>query len=241
MYELRDIEKTFEGGAKVLDRFNLKVDRGEIVALLGLSGAGKSTALRTLNLLERPDSGQVLHGGIDLLTKNSQELRFERRKIGIIFQGFHLLQQLNVYDNVAFPLRLVGTSEKEIRTRVLECLELVRLSHKVTSYPSRLSGGEKQRVAIARAVVTNPGLLLADEPTSALDPLTKAEVLRCLSDVNRDLGVSIVIATHEISVVRNLCHRAILLKDGREHEKLLVRDGVVTAHTDFGREFLEFA
>ncbi len=223
------------GSTKALDNVSFNVASGEIYGLIGLSGAGKSTALRTLNLLEVPTSGHIFLEGVDLVKKNASELRQIRQKMGMIFQHFNLLANRTVAGNIALPLEIAGWEKSDIDKRVLECLELVSLSVKKDAYPALLSGGQKQRVAIARSIANHPKLLLADEPTSALDPLTKGEILDCLLDLNKKLNLTIVIATHEMSVVKRLCHRVSLFKDGKIQETLDVKNGLIGPVTDYGK------
>lgn len=245
MLELSDITKSFKNPEgqilPVLKGINLKIEKGEIFGLIGLSGAGKSTALRTINLLERPTTGRVLLNDQDLTRNSAAHLRKSRQKIGMIFQHFNLISNNTVAQNVAFPLILAGWSKLEIEKRVTECLHTVGLSEKAKSYPQELSGGQKQRVAIARAIANHPEVLLADEPTSALDPITKLEVINYLEKVNKELGLTIVIATHDMSIVRRLCHRVALMKDGLVHEDLNVTGGEIHPTTSFGKTFLEIA
>lgn len=198
---------------------SLQIAHGDIFGLVGKSGAGKSTLLRLINLLERPDAGRVIVAGRDLTTLGRRELRDARQNIGMIFQLFNLLQNATVYDNVAFPLRIHGRhSRAEIDTRVHECLALVGLSDKLDSYPARLSGGQKQRVAIARALAPRPVVLLCDEPASALDNETTRSLLQTLREINAELGVTIVIVTHELSVVDQLCRNVAVLEHGHLQE-----------------------
>ncbi len=222
-----------------IKNISIDIPQGQILGLIGPSGSGKSTSLRLLNLLEKPDSGHVYINNQDLLNLRSNDLRKLRQKIGMIFQSFELLSNLNVQENVALALKIAGWNQPDIQKRVDECLELVQLADKRQNFPAQLSGGQKQRVAIARAIANHPYLLLADEPTSALDPLTKREVVNCLKNVNTQLGLTIVIATHEMSVVRDLCHQAVLLKSGEIHEHLKIQNGQIQSQTPFGKEFLE--
>ena len=194
---------------------SLDVRRGDAIGLIGRSGAGKSTLLRMMNLLERPDSGRVFVAGQELTALGKRELRTARQKIGMIFQQFNLLQNATVFDNVAFPLRIHGVHDRErIRQRVHECIEVVDLADRLDHYPAQLSGGQKQRVAIARALAPSPSVLLCDEPTSALDAETTRSVLATLKEINRRLGVTIVIVTHELSVVRALCRQVAVVEQG---------------------------
>jgi D-methionine transport system ATP-binding protein len=240
MLELKNISVSVGSPTKeILKELSFSIKKGEITALLGLSGAGKSTALRTINLLQRPSAGEVIVDGKNLLTLSSKELLKERQNIGMIFQHFNLINNSTVFENIAFPLSLTQANKASVQTRVYECLELVGLSDKASSYPSQLSGGQKQRVSIARALANNPKYLLADEPTSALDPLTKIEVLNYLKKINNELGITIVIATHDMSVVKKICHKAILLKDQKVHEILNIQNEQIIATTDYAKSFLE--
>lgn len=242
MIKVDSISKTFVDRGQVvkaLDQVSFQVKPGQVYGLIGLSGAGKSTALRALNLLERPDSGHVYFNQENLLEKSPEELRQVRQKIGMIFQHFNLLANRTVAGNVALPLEIAGWNEADIQKRVEECLSLVQLSDKANTYPAKLSGGQKQRVAIARSIANHPKLLLADEPTSALDPLTKGDILSCLAELNQKLGLTIVIAAHEMRVIRKLCHQVSLFKDGKIQETLDVIDGNIHPQSAYGKAFVE--
>ncbi|WP_049260354.1 methionine ABC transporter ATP-binding protein [Neisseria bacilliformis] len=217
---------------------SLEIREGEIFGLMGYSGAGKSTLLRLINLLERPDSGRVLVGGQDLTAMNPAQLRKARQNIGMVFQQFNLLANRTVAGNVAFPLEIAGWPSEKIAERVMQCLEIVSLAERAAHYPAQLSGGQKQRVGIARALAPNPKVILADEPTSALDPATTRSVLGCLEDINRRFNVTIVIVTHEMSVIRRLCRRAALLNYGRLLEVACVENRQIHAQTEIGRELV---
>lgn len=216
----------------------LRIEKGEIFGLMGYSGAGKSTLLRLINLLERPDQGSVQVGEQDLTKLSKDELRSARQKIGMVFQQFNLLSNRTVAQNIAFPLEIAGWSKQDIEKRVAECLEIVHLSDRINHYPSQLSGGQKQRVGIARALASNPSVILADEPTSALDPSTTRSVLSCLKEINERFKVTIVIVTHEMSVIRNLCHRAALLNHGEIVEIVEVQDNKIHAQSAIGQELV---
>ena len=225
---------------------SLQIREGEIVGLIGKSGAGKSTLLRLINLLERPDAGHVHLGEQELTRLGKTELRAARQGLGMIFQQFNLLQNASVFDNVAFPLKIHGRRSKaEIAGRVHACLGIVGLSDKTHSYPAQLSGGQKQRVAIARALAPEPRVLLCDEPTSALDAETTRSVLDTLRDVNRRFGVTIVIVTHELSVVWRLCRQVAVIEDGRLAEQFAIdgslSDGSALRRTALGRELARIA
>lgn len=216
---------------------SLTVRAGEIYGIAGRSGAGKSTLLRLVNLLERPDAGTVTVDGQELTALSKRDLRAARQNLGMIFQGFHLLQNATVADNVAFPLRIHGgRTRAQIAQRVTECLELVGLPEKAASFPAQLSGGQKQRVAIARALASGPAVLLCDEPTSALDAETTRQILRTLADVRQRLGVTILIVSHELDVLAALCDRVAIVEDGVVAEEL--RLDQPRAATALGRELL---
>ena len=221
MIELIDLSKTYSaasGDVEALRDVNLTIRDGEIFGIIGLSGAGKSTLVRCINLLERPDSGQVLLDGRDLAAMAAGELRSARKSMSMIFQGFHLLMQRTALENVCFPLELAGVKKDAARRRAKELLELVELPDKAGAYPVQLSGGQKQRVAIARALASDPKVLLCDEATSALDPKTTRSILELLKKLNRELGVTVVIITHEMRVVEQICSRVAILDQGRVQE-----------------------
>jgi D-methionine transport system ATP-binding protein len=224
---------------------SLAVPRGDIFGLIGTSGAGKSTLLRLINRLEQPDAGRVFVGEREITALGKQELRVARQSMGMIFQQFNLLQNATVFDNVAFPLRIHGHwSSGDVLRRVRECLDLVGLLDKVDSHPAQLSGGQKQRVAIARALAPRPEVLLCDEPTSALDSETTRSVLDTLRDVNRQLGVTILIVTHELAVVRALCRSVAVMEGGEVAEQFAVDDngpGAERRRTALGRELARMA
>ncbi|MQA40814.1 methionine ABC transporter ATP-binding protein [Rugamonas aquatica] len=222
---------------------SLEVNKGDIFGLIGKSGAGKSTLLRLFNLLEQPDSGAVFVDGRELTALSKRDLRDARRNIGMIFQQFNLLQNATVFDNVAFPLRIHGgLTAAQITARVNECLELVELGGKTASYPAQLSGGQKQRVAIARALASGPAVLLCDEPTSALDAETTRALLATLRDINRRLNVTIVIVSHELSVLGEICNRVAVIEDGAIAEQFALDDAASLAEprkTALGRELAQ--
>ena len=219
MIEIQDLSKIFKdrsGTVTALQNANATISDGDIFGIIGMSGAGKSTLLRCLCLLEQPTSGRILLDGTDLSSLRGRALRQARQKMGVVFQGYNLLMQKTVAENVAFPLKLQkGWNKEKVAARVAELLELVGLGDRAGSYPSQLSGGQKQRVAIARALATSPEVLLCDEPTSALDPLTTTAMLELLRDINRKLGVTIVIITHELAVVRSICSQVAVLDSSR--------------------------
>ncbi|MFD9409943.1 methionine ABC transporter ATP-binding protein [Streptomyces sp. NPDC059989] len=213
--ELRDVRKEFPGGARAVDGVSLSVEAGTVFGVVGHSGAGKSTLLRLVNGLEEPTSGSVLLDGHDLSALGERRLRPIRREIGMIFQQFNLFRSRTVLGNVLYPLRLAGMDRRAARARAEETLDFVGLADHGTRYPEQLSGGQRQRVGIARALATRPKVLLCDEATSALDPQTTAEVLTLLRRVNRELGVTILLITHEMEVVRGLCDRVAVMEDGK--------------------------
>ena len=216
MIIVEGVSKTYANGQPAaLDNVSLQIADGSIFGIVGRSGAGKSTLLRCLNLLERPTSGRILLDGQDLTQLNDKQLREQRQRIGMIFQGFNLLHSRNVADNVAVPLEIANVPKAERAARVAELLALVGLSDKAQAFPSQLSGGQKQRVGIARALAARPAYLLSDEATSALDPETTASILELLRDINRQLGVTIVLITHELEVVKAICDSAVSLAEGR--------------------------
>ncbi|ELY9423694.1 ATP-binding cassette domain-containing protein [Cronobacter dublinensis] len=216
MITLEGLSKTYAGeGRPALDDVSLTVPQGAVYGILGRSGAGKSTLLRCLNLLERPTSGRILMNGVDITRLDDRALRQHRARTAMVFQHFNLLHARTVADNVAVPLEITGVPRPARRERVAELLELVGLADKADAFPSRLSGGQKQRVGIARALAARPQVLLCDEATSALDPDTTASVLSLLADINRQLGLTIVLITHELEVVKAICDHAALLEDGR--------------------------
>lgn len=248
MIEIRNVRKSF-GGHVVLDGIDLTIDKGDIFGLIGVSGAGKSTLLRCINRLEEVDSGQIVVDGIDVATLGKDDLLRFRRSIGMVFQQFSLLERKSVYDNVYFPLRCSGVKKAQADRRIKEMLELVGLEDKLRALPRELSGGQKQRVAIARALVSEPSILLSDEATSALDPNITENVLGLLRRINRELGLTIVVVTHEVSVMKAVCTRMGLLHRGEldalgtseefflEHPELLAdftRDAGWRPHTEDG-------
>ena len=227
MISVSHLSKTFESKAglvKALDDVSFEVAKGEIFGIIGLSGAGKSTLVRCLNLLEKPDEGKVIVNGKDLLDLDERKLREERRKIGMIFQSFNLLMQDNVLDNVCFPMEIVGVSKAEARKKALEYLRIVGLENKAEAYPSQLSGGQKQRVAIARVLASNPEILLCDEATSALDPETTKSILALIKDINRKYDITVVLITHEMAVIQEICNRCVVLEDGKLVEENTVEE-----------------
>ena len=215
--ELRGLSKTFGSGTEqvaALQHVSLSVMPGEIFGIIGLSGAGKSTLVRCINLLERPDEGNVLFHGQNLTRMSTGELRTVRRKISMIFQSFNLLEQRTALDNICFPLELTGVSRSKARQRARELLETVGLPDKANAYPVQLSGGQKQRIAIARALASDPEVLLCDEATSALDPQTTNSILNLLQSISRERGITVILITHQMSVIEQICNRVAILDSG---------------------------
>ncbi len=227
MIEVRNLSKTFvtkEQNVDALQDISLSIGAGEIYGIIGMSGAGKSTLVRCLNYLERPTAGTVEIEGKDLGAMSEKELRAQRREIAMIFQHFNLLMQKNVIDNICFPLVIAGVKKSAARKRAEELLEVVGLTEKARAYPSQLSGGQKQRVAIARALAANPKILLCDEATSALDPQTTQSILQLLKQINKEYGITIVIITHEMAVVREICSHVAIIGNGHLVEQGRVFD-----------------
>ena len=224
---IQDVSKTFEtkdGSVQALKHVSLSIETGDIYGIIGMSGAGKSTLVRCMNFLEVPSEGKVLIDGKSLSEFSPKELRKEREKIGMIFQHFNLLMQKNVLENVCFPLYIQGKKKAEARAKALELLEIVGLADRAKAYPAQLSGGQKQIVAIARALASDPQILLCDEATSALDPQTTSSILELLQDINQKFGITIVIITHQMSVVREICTHVAIMKDGEVKEQGLVEE-----------------
>ena len=227
MIEIKDLAKIYNtehGEFKAIENINLTIEDGDIFGIIGMSGAGKSTLLRCINLLERPTLGQILIDGQDVTSLDGTALLQLRRKIGMIFQRFNLLMQRTVEENVSYPLEVCGYPKEKRAERVAELLELVDLSSKAKSYPVQLSGGQQQRVSIARALANNPPILLCDEPTSALDTLTTNSLLELLKDINQKLGVTVIIITHEMSVVQKICNKVAVINDAHIIEQGLTKD-----------------
>ena len=220
-----NINKTFSasnGQVEAVKDISFSIQKGDIFGIIGLSGAGKSTLVRCLNLLEKPNEGNIYIDGKNLMELSAKELRRERQDIGMIFQHFNLLMQRNVVDNICFPLEIAGVGRKEAKKRAYELLDTVGLSEKAKAYPAQLSGGQKQRVAIARVLANNPKILLCDEATSALDPQTTKSILNLLKDINKKYGITIVVITHEMAVIQEICSKVAVLDHGR-----LVEEGTV--------------
>jgi len=221
-----------------LQNISLEIDAGEIFGIIGYSGAGKSTLIRCINLLERPTTGSIMVDGEELTSLNAKGIREARRKIGMIFQHFNLMPSRTVLGNVLFALRRADASKAEKEKKALELLELVGLSHRIKSYPSNLSGGEKQRVAIARALANDPKVLLCDEATSALDPETTASILKLLKEVSQKLRVTIVLITHSMDVIKEICDRVAVIEGGRVKEEGKVLDLFSNPKSDVTKQFV---
>ncbi|MCR4629605.1 MAG: ATP-binding cassette domain-containing protein, partial [Clostridium sp.] len=225
MIEVRDVSKTFQDKdrtVQALNHINICIEEGDIYGIIGMSGAGKSTLVRCLNFLEVPTEGSVIVDGQELGTLSDRELRRIRGSIGMIFQSFNLLMQKTVLENVLFPLKIQGRGKAESLERARDLLKTVGLADKEKAYPSQLSGGQRQRVAIARAIASDPKILLCDEATSALDPQTTNSILQLLKKINQEMGITIVIITHQMSVVREICHNVAIVEHGS-----IVEDGSV--------------
>ena len=241
MIEIKDMGKVFDSAAGeiiALDSINLTIEDGEIFGIIGLSGAGKSTLVRCINLLERPTFGEVIVDGNDLVKLPQKELLMMRRNIGMIFQGFNLLEQRNVMGNVCYPLEIAGVPKAEAKERAARLIELVGLSDRTKSYPSQLSGGQKQRVAIARALATEPKYLLCDEATSALDPNTTKQILDLLKQINKEMGVTIIVITHEMKVIDSICDRVAVIDKSRIAEIGRVSDVFTNPKSDIARQLI---
>lgn len=217
MLEIKDAYKLYrlkDEDVVALNHVNMTIADGTLLGIMGVSGAGKTTLLRSLALLEPLTSGQILMDGVDLTAISEQEKTAYRKKIGVVFQGYHLFEQQTVFQNIAFPLKIRNVKKEEVRKKVLELIQLVGLEGKEDAYPVQLSGGQKQRVAIARALASEPSLLLCDEPTSALDSMTTKAILQLLADINKKKQVTIVIITHELHVVKSICQEVCVINDG---------------------------
>ena len=226
MIELRHLSKTFQvsdGTVEALHDISLHIAKGDIYGIIGMSGAGKSTLVRCINMLERPTSGQVIVDGKEMDSMSAAELREARRSITMIFQGFNLLMQRNCLQNICFPMELAGIKKADAKRRAMELLELVGLPDKANAYPAQLSGGQQQRVAIARALAIDPKVLLCDEATSALDPNTTHSILSLIQEINQKLGITVVVITHQMSVVEDICNHVAILDGGH-----VVEEGPVT-------------
>lgn len=241
MIQLKNIVKSFKSrttDTHAVDGVTLNINDGEIFGIIGFSGAGKSTLVRCINLLERPDSGEVIIDGVNLCELSKKDLSEARKKIGMIFQQFNLLEQRTVAKNVRYPLEISGASKADADKRVAELLDIVGLTDKAESYPSQLSGGQKQRVAIARALATNPNIILCDEATSALDPITTSSVLDLLKKLNKELGVTIVVITHEMAVVERICDRVAVINAGKIEEEGSVHDVFLRPQSETAKKLI---
>ena len=241
MIELTHISKNFASGGRTVHAVqdvSLSIGKGEIFGIIGFSGAGKSTLVRCINLLERPTSGSVTVDGKEMTALSARELRQARKKIGMIFQHFNLMPSRTVFGNVAYPLRGSGLSREQIADRVHRLLELVGIGDKAEAYPKQLSGGQKQRVAIARALANDPNVLLCDEATSALDPQTTKAILRLLKNLNEKLGITVVIITHEMAVVKEICDRVAVMEHGRVVEQGEVFNVFADPRQEITRSFI---
>ncbi len=239
--QINNLSKTFcsaTGNLAALKDITLSVRKGEIFGIIGLSGAGKSTLVRCINLLERPTEGEIFFEGKDLCKLPKKELLCTRRSMSMIFQGFHLLSQRTVLQNICFPLEISGMPREQAKQKARQLLSLVGLSDKEKSYPAQLSGGQQQRVAIARALATDPKVLLCDEATSALDPTTTASILELLADINRSLGVTVIVITHEMNVIRKICHRVAVIDQGQIAETGTVQDLFAAPKSDIARQLI---
>ncbi|MBO7184446.1 MAG: ATP-binding cassette domain-containing protein [Oscillospiraceae bacterium] len=241
MIEIAHLSKTFGSGQQqvsALQDVSLKIEKGEIFGIIGLSGAGKSTLVRCINLLERPESGQILFEGQNLMTLSPKKLRQQRRNISMIFQSFNLLEQRTALDNICFPLELTGVGRKAAKAKAMELLEMVGLPDKANAYPVQLSGGQKQRIAIARALASDPQVLLCDEATSALDPQTTESILALLQKINKERGITVIIITHQMSVIEQICHRVAILDHGEVAEVGAVEQVFSNPRTNAGRRLV---
>jgi D-methionine transport system ATP-binding protein len=239
--EIEHLEKTFQsksGDTEALRDVSFSIEQGEIFGVIGLSGAGKSTLVRCINLLEKPSGGRVIIDGRELMKLSDSELRLARREIGMIFQHFNLLMQRTVLDNVCFPMEIAGIRKREAREKALNYLEQVGLSDKASAYPAQLSGGQKQRVAIARVLASKPRILLCDEATSALDPQTTQSILRLLRQINEKYRITMVVITHEMRVVEQICDRVAVLEYGRIVETGRTREVFDEPKTEAARRLI---
>ncbi len=244
MIDFKNVSVTFHDSGKEVKAVrdvNLRIEDHDIYGIVGYSGAGKSTLVRTINLLQKPTAGQVLVNGTDFTSLSEKQLREHRRKIGMIFQHFNLLESLTIFNNVAFPLRHTGKSKQEIKDKVTDLLKLVGLGDKADVYPSQLSGGQKQRVAIARALANDPQILLSDEATSALDPKTTQQILRLLKKLNKQLGLTIVLITHQMEAVKSVCNKVAVMEYGRVIEKGSAVQIFSEPHEPLTQEFIRVA
>ena len=241
MIRIKNLSKTFDKSCNVdaLKNVNLSIEAGDVCGVIGMSGAGKSTLLRCIAMLETPSSGSIEIDGKDIFSLKGKELLDLKKSLGVVFQGYNLLMQRSIRQNIAFPLELIKMPKDQIAKRVDELLCLVGLSDKAEEYPSQLSGGQRQRVAIARALASNPKVLLCDEPTSALDPLTTRSILKLLREINHTLGVTIVIITHEIGVVRSICNMVAVIDAGEIVESGLTKEVFAAPQSQAAKQLLD--
>ena len=241
MIRLQNVSKTFmtaDGEVNAVQNVSLTVEKGDVFGIIGLSGAGKSTLVRCINFLEKPTDGKVFFEDVDLASLSEKALREMRRRIGMIFQNFNLLAQRTALRNVCYPLEIAGVPKAKAAEKAMRLLETVGLADRAGAYPSQLSGGQKQRVAIARALATDPQVLLCDEATSALDPNTTRSILELLKTINETMGVTIVVITHEMKVVEQICNKVAVLDGGRVAETGLVKDVFLSPKSDIARELI---
>lgn len=241
MIRIKNLSKTFDKSCNVdaLKNVNLSIEAGDVCGVIGMSGAGKSTLLRCIAMLETPSSGSIEIDGRDIFSLKGKELLDLKKSLGVVFQGYNLLMQRSIRQNIAFPLELIKMPKDQIAKRVDELLCLVGLSDKAEEYPSQLSGGQRQRVAIARALASNPKVLLCDEPTSALDPLTTRSILKLLREINHTLGVTIVIITHKIGVVRSICNKVAVIDAGEIAESGLTKEVFAAPQSQAAKQLLD--
>lgn len=238
---VENISRTFQaknGQVEAVKNISFSIEKGDIFGIIGLSGAGKSTLVRCLNLLEKPNEGNIYVDGKDLMQLSPKALRKERQDIGMVFQHFNLLMQRNVIDNICFPLEIAGVHRKEAKERAIEILKTVGLEEKAKAYPAQLSGGQKQRVAIARVLANNPKILLCDEATSALDPQTTKSILTLLKEINKKYGITIVVITHEMAVVREICSKVAVLDRGSMVEMGTVEEVFCAPKTEAAKKLI---
>lgn len=242
MIKIKDVNKSFitkNGAVDALKNINLEIMPNEIFGIIGLSGAGKSTLVRTLNLLEKPDSGSIFYKDVNIVNLSEHDLRDFRKTVGMIFQNFNLFNSKTVYKNIAYPLEISGMDKASIDCRVNELLALVELEDKINAYPSELSGGQKQRVAIARALANKPNVLLCDEATSALDPKTTLSILNLLKDLQKKLNLTIILITHQMEVIKEICDRVAVMNGGEVLEISTVVDLFSNPKSDTAKSFLK--
>ena len=241
MIKIEHLNKTYKSNkVKALDDINIEIEKGDIYGIVGLSGAGKSSLVRCINRLEEADSGKIVINGVDILSLSKKALIEQRKKIGMIFQSFNLFSSKTIFENIAYPLRLAKMSEEMIKLRVDELLSIVDLKDKKQTYPSQLSGGQKQRVGIARAIANNPDVLLCDEATSALDPKTTGQILDLLLDINKKTKLTIVVITHEMEVIKQICNKVAIIEHGKIIDSGRVIDLFSKPANEKTKHFVEF-